>query len=151
MPTWYEDPKPILGQSSHWGVVVLAWDSALEGAADPRDGQNVVLHEFAHQLDQEDGESDGVPLLPAPSSYRTWAPLMLRERERLDRLSRRGHHEVLDDYGAEDPAEFFAVATEAFFERGGDLRASWPELYAELKSYYGQDPASRTLPETGRT
>lgn len=131
-----------LGESWDRGVVVLAWDSVLAGASNLRDGHNLVLHEFAHQLDQEEGDADGAPELPSRSMYRTWATVLGREYIKLiadiDDLRRT----VIDDYGATNPAEFFAVATETFFEKPGALRARHPELYEQLKLFYKQDPAA---------
>ncbi|MCA8926289.1 MAG: zinc-dependent peptidase [Planctomycetes bacterium] len=129
------------GESWDSGAVVLAWDASLAGAVGPRDGDNVILHEFAHQLDQASGEADGLPPLPRRSMYRTWAEVCAREFAALERAAERGRPTVLDPYGAEHPAEFFAVATEAFFERSGELRRRHPELYALLREYYCQDPA----------
>jgi Mlc titration factor MtfA (ptsG expression regulator) len=136
-----------LGESWSSGVVVLSWDDVLAGASDVRDGQNVVLHEFAHQLDREDGWVDGAPPLERRSQYVTWARVLGAEYERLQRASRLGRSTVLDHYGATDPAEFFAVATETFFEKPHMLRKRHPELYEELKSFYRQDPASLRLPD----
>ena len=129
-----------LGESWGAGTVVLAWDAVLAGAADPGDGHNVVLHEFAHQLDQEDGASDGTPDLPF-LRYGAWARVLGAAYAGLVDADERGRRTVLDRYGATNPAEFFAVATEAFFERSRALRSRHPELYAELAAYYGQDPA----------
>jgi len=126
-----------LGESWHRGQVVLSWDDVLHGAADIRDGRNVVLHEFAHQLDGEGGQVDGVPPLPHRSCYGPWARVFTEEYLRLQR----GRRSVLDDYGATDPAEFFAVATEAFFEKPRQLKTRHPELYEQLACYYEQDPA----------
>jgi Mlc titration factor MtfA (ptsG expression regulator) len=126
-----------LGEASPSGVVVLSWDDVLRGAADPRDGQNVVLHEFAHQLDQEDGASDGTPRLGRRSRYVAWARVLGEEYDRL----RAGKASALDAYGGVNPAEFFAVATECFFERPATLRRRHPELFAELAEYYRLDPA----------
>ncbi len=135
-----------LGESWSSGVVVLSWDDVRAGASDIRDGQNLVLHEFAHQLDREDGEINGAPLLEQRSQYVTWARVLNAEYERLKRESRLGRATVLDQYGTVDPAEFFAVATECFFEKPRILRKRHPELYEELKSFYRQDPAE-LLPE----
>lgn len=131
-----------LGESWTHGTVVLAWDSVRRGAADPRDGRNVVLHEFAHQLDQEDGGADGTPVLPRPSSYVSWARVLGAEYLALRRAADRRRRTTLDDYGAENEAEFFAVATECFFEKPHALRRRHPELYDELSGFYGQDPAA---------
>lgn len=130
-----------LGESWSSGVVILSWDDVLAAASDFRHGQNVVLHEFAHQLDREDGSVDGAPALEQRSQYVTWARVLGAEYERLQRASRLGRSTVLDEYGATDPAEFFAVATECFFEKPHMLRNRHPELYEELRSYYRQDPA----------
>ncbi|QDV37610.1 M90 family metallopeptidase [Tautonia plasticadhaerens] len=129
-----------LGEAWRDGVVVLAWDDVLAGALDLHDGHNVVLHEFAHQLDQEDGEANGAPILGQRSRYVTWARVLGAEYDRLRQEAGRGVPSVLDAYGATNPAEFFAVATECFFERPARLRREHPELFEELKGYYRQDP-----------
>jgi MtfA peptidase len=135
-----------LGESWRRGVVVLAWDAARAGAHDPRDGDNVIVHEFAHQLDTEDGVADGVPYLDAPSDYIAWARALAPEYERL---RAEPHGSVLDSYGATNPAEFFAVATEAFFEKPHQLRAHNAALYTELSRFYRLDPASLEPYATG--
>jgi MtfA peptidase len=129
-----------LGESWQHGSVVLAWDNVKQGAVNSQDGHNVVLHEFAHQLDQEDGIADGAPILEKRSSYTTWARIMSREYEHL--RSNVEHHKksVMDKYGATNPAEFFAVATETFFEKPKQLKKKAPDLYAELKGFYNVDP-----------
>lgn len=137
------------GESWQLGVVLLAWDSVRGGAANPFDGDNVVLHEFAHQLDSEDGESDGFPLLErgrAPAErfglYTSWAKILSAEYEALKRGSKKRRKSVMDSYGGRNPAEFFAVATECFFEKPRQLAKKHPKLYAELKGFYRQDPAA---------
>jgi Mlc titration factor MtfA (ptsG expression regulator) len=135
-----EGPQGRLGEAWTDGVVVLSWDSVRSGAADIRDGQNVVLHEFAHQLDQEDGVADGAPILERRSSYVAWARDLGSEYEQLREDKKRNRKTVLDTYGATNPAEFFAVATECFFEKPAQLKKKHPELYEELKEYYRQDP-----------
>jgi Mlc titration factor MtfA (ptsG expression regulator) len=132
--------QPAMGQSSARGVVVLSWDDVRAGAADAADGRNVVLHEFAHQLDQEDGISDGAPLLERRSQYVAWARILGAEFEKLQKMAESGQLTDIDHYGATSPAEFFAVVTEAFFERPRSLHAKHPELYEELKTFYKQDP-----------
>lgn len=143
-PAWMEDREPTatLGESWVWGIVILSWDSVLAGAGDVQDGRNVVLHEFAHQLDQEDGAGDGVPFLPRSSNYSTWARVLQDHFSDLVEATNRGQRHVLDSYGATNPAEFFAVATETFFEKPRQLLNSSPALYDELRRYYGQDPAA---------
>lgn len=136
------DPVPLLGQHVR-GVVVLSWDSVMRGTAGGEDGDNVVLHEFAHELDIENGDVDGVPLLEAPSSTREWARVLQRRFEELRRAVEADEPSVLNIYGATNRAEFFAVVTEAFFERPGVVLQHFPDLYAELKGYYRQDPAAR--------
>lgn len=131
-----------LGESWTRGVVVLSWDDVREGASDARDGHNVVLHEFAHQLDQEDGSSDGAPILERRSQYVAWARILSAEYADLQRAAETGRRTDIDTYGATNPAEFFAVATEAFFERPSTLRKKHPDLYDELKMFYRQDPAA---------
>jgi Mlc titration factor MtfA (ptsG expression regulator) len=133
-----------LGEAWHRGPVVISWDDALAGAADVHDGRNVVLHEFAHQLDQEDGAADGAPLLGQRSRYVSWARVLGEAYNELRRDTVQGRRTVLDQYGATNPAEFFAVATESFFEKPAQLKRKHPELYDELKEYYRQDPASWT-------
>ena len=141
-PIASEGQVPLLGESWRAGVVVLAWDAALNCARGARDGANVILHEFAHQLDTEDGRGDGTPYLEGRGQYAAWARAMGPEYERL-RAQPEGS--VLGEYAATNPAEFFAVATEVFFERPEPLRLRHPEIYAELSRYYGLDPA-RGLP-----
>jgi Mlc titration factor MtfA (ptsG expression regulator) len=129
-----------LGESWQNGPVVLAWDSITGGTRNVTDAQNVVLHEFAHQLDQEDGAADGAPILEHRSSYVTWARVLSKEYEALQ--SKKGKHrkDIMDQYGATNPAEFFAVATETFFEKSKQMKKRHPELYDELKNYYKLDP-----------
>jgi len=129
-----------LGESWVRGCVVLSWDDVRQGAADAADGHNVVLHEFAHQLDQEDGVSDGAPILERRSQYVAWARILGKEFDELQRAAERGKRTDIDAYGATNAAEFFAVVTEAFFERPRSLHKKHPELYEELKSFYRQDP-----------
>ncbi len=140
---------PALGEAWKHGVVILAWDSAMAGASDPGDGQNVVIHEFAHQLDMADGPADGTPRLPDATALSSWTAMLERDFERLCREAESGTQGVLDHYGATDHAEFFAVATEAFFERPAELRQERPELYDALRRYYRQDPDGRNLTPQG--
>lgn len=132
-----------LGESWYRGPVVLSWDDARKGAADARDGHNVVFHEFAHQLDSETGEHDGAPVLPRRSMYIAWARVLGGDYRRLIDDIARDRKTALRAYGATDPAEFFAVATEAFFEKPRALRRRHPALYEQLRDFYRQDPAAR--------
>ena len=133
-----------LGESWQSGPVVLAWDSITGGTSNGADAQNVVIHEFAHQLDQENGDADGAPILGNRSRYRAWAQVLSAEYEALQKRKETRSRSVMDKYGATDPAEFFAVATETFFEKSGQMRKNHPELYEELKDYYKLDPAEWT-------
>jgi Mlc titration factor MtfA (ptsG expression regulator) len=130
-----------LGESWAHGTIVLAWDSVKHGAHNFDDGQNLVIHEFAHQLDQEDSSSDGAPILASRSSYTAWARVLSDEYGRLRSRVEKGKKTVLDSYGATNPAEFFAVASETFFEKPEQLRKKHPELFAELKLFYNVDPS----------
>lgn len=146
---WQEGREDRLGETGHnMGSLVLAWDAAKRGAANPSDGQNVVLHEFAHQLDFEDYGTEGAPTLATRDEYLAWARVMSREYEALRAADKGGQNTVLDIYGASAPAEFFAVATEAFFERPRILRSKHPELYRELARFYCQDPISYSAEAT---
>ena len=140
---WEEGPDERLGHTQEdLGALVLAWDSVKAGAADPTDGENLVLHEFAHQLDYEDDITDGTPALNTRAEYLAWARVMSEEFEALRGAEERGAATLIDQYGATNPAEFFAVVTEAFFERPEALRRRHPALYEELARFYKQDPAS---------
>ncbi len=140
---WEEGGEARLGHThERMGVIVLAWDAALHGSRILGDGPNVVLHEFAHQLDFENASTDGTPVLESKQQYISWARVLGAEYEQLRKVDAMGGESFLDTYGAQNPAEFFAVVTEMFFERPLDLRSKHPELYAELARYYRQDPAS---------
>jgi Mlc titration factor MtfA (ptsG expression regulator) len=129
-----------LGESWQNGPVVLAWDSVTGGTRNIADARNVVLHEFAHQLDQEDGSADGAPILEHRSSYVAWARVLSKEYEALQRKKKKHRKAVMSKYGATNPAEFFAVATETFFEKSKQMKKRHPKLYDELKNYYKLDP-----------
>lgn len=135
----------LLGQSWSDGRVILSWDHVLEAVAGQA-SHNVVLHEFAHQLDSEDGNTNGAPYLGHPESYKTWSEVLMRDYERLRQQAFFGGEGVLDTYGASSPAEFFAVATEAFFCRPHELAERHGELYAEFMKYYRVDPREWTEP-----
>lgn len=140
---WSEGEEALLGHTQRdLRALVLAWDDAKAGAANPHDGHNLVLHEFAHQLDFEDGSTDGTPMLESGAQMRAWATVFQKELDALREAADAGEITLLDPYGAEDPAEFFAVATETFFERGAELRQRHAQLYEQLQRYYRQDPAN---------
>ncbi|MBC8122001.1 MAG: zinc-dependent peptidase [Gemmatimonadaceae bacterium] len=131
-----------IGESWSAGEVVLSWEDIKLDALNQEDGQNVILHEFAHQLDQEDGEADGVPILLHSADYAVWAAAMGGEYKRLRRAVTHQEKTVIDPYGATHPAEFFAVTTEAFFEQPEHLKTEHSGLYDVLKHYYQLDPAT---------
>lgn len=144
-----EDDEERSGESWQQGTVILAWNEILQTAEGPGDGFNVIYHEFAHELDREDGEMNGVPLLVDRAARADWTRVFSKEFRRLLEESRQAGNArrkrqlpLLDEYGAEDPGEFFAVATETFFELPLDLRDEHPELYDQLRKFYRQDPAA---------
>nr|HPK00243.1 zinc-dependent peptidase [Candidatus Hydrogenedentota bacterium] len=127
------------GEAWQRGVIVLAWDSVHEGFRHPHDGDNVILHEFAHQLDLQDSDADGLPAdMPAALQPR-WGQVLSKAYDALCRDVERGRPSVLDPYGATNPAEFFAVVTECFFECPRELKQAYPELYDVFRAYYRQD------------
>lgn len=105
-----------------------------------KDGRNVILHEFAHQLDQESGDVSGVPILEKRADYVSWGRIFREEYEKLCHKVAQGVETVIDEYGATNPAEFFAVVTETFFEKPFQMKKEHPELYQELKRYYQLEP-----------
>jgi MtfA peptidase len=129
------------GESWSHGNVVLAWGDVLRCASPNPTGRNVVLHEFAHQLDSESGANEGAPVLPHKDMYANWARVLGKEYQLLIDAAEQGKPTLLDQYGATSPAEFFAVATECFFEQPVEMSVIHPELYEQLKLYYRQDPA----------
>ena len=141
------------GESWRTGAVVLSWNHVLRRPAAVGEGRNVALHEFAHQLDQENGFTDGAPVLLTTSEYATWARVLGSEFETLSKQTAADQPTLIDKYGATEPAEFFAVVTEYFFEKPLQLKQRHPELYEELRRFYRQDTASTDGIElqTGRT
>ncbi|WP_137226410.1 M90 family metallopeptidase [Shewanella sp. MEBiC00475] len=130
----------LLGESWEYGKVVLSWNSTVEGAADPFDGSNVVIHEFAHQLDQEDGTANGAPPLRDITSYRSWSTTLGQEFKQLQYCAQQHIPSLFNYYGATNPAEFFAVISETFFERPVDFYQQHQQLYKELSQFYQLDP-----------
>ncbi|WP_298267798.1 zinc-dependent peptidase [Geobacter sp.] len=131
-----------VGESWEQGTVVLSWRDVLLDAETPDDGFNVVFHEFAHQLDHEARITGDDGFLPAAPPASPWREIWEREFERLRADDEAGRRTFLDPYGAESPAEFFAVAVEAFFEMPAGLREHHPELYGMLREFFRQDPAA---------
>jgi len=132
----------LVGESWNTGKIILAWDDVQRGVTDFNDGHNVVLHEFAHELDHEDGATNGAPILSTRGAYKSWAKVFAAEFAELQMQAATGQASLLDKYGATNPAEFFAVATETFFERPREMHAHHHELYGELKSFYCVDPVT---------
>lgn len=133
------------GEAIMGGPVILAWDVALAGGLEEVPG-NVVLHELAHKLDMANGAVDGAPPLPSRARVRRWSAVCSAAFDRLRRDLAAGWPTAIDPYGATNEAEFFAVATEAFFTRPAELRASEPALYAELAAFYRIEPPSPPPP-----
>jgi hypothetical protein len=138
----HEARQVLAGESWQLGQVVLAWDAVQESAAVPDDGANVVIHEFAHQLDQENGPPNGAPFLGRYGRPEQWARVLGEEFAQLRARLARGESDLIDPYAATDPAEFFAVVSELFFERPAALAETHPALYAEFARCYRQDPRS---------
>jgi len=138
---WEEGKHARSGETARtMGSMVLEWDAVKSGAADPSDAKNVVLHEFAHQLDYENLAADGAPALETREQQTSWRNVMRTEFASLRAAEDTGIPTLLDTYGATNPAEFFAVSVEAFFERQAALRTSHPRLYAEFERYFRQSP-----------
>jgi hypothetical protein len=137
-----EVPQVLLGESWHRGPVVLSWDDVKHDTADINDGHNVVFHEFAHQIESSGGKRDSTAVLKSSSSYIAWARVLQKDYEKLRQAAAQRQPTLLNKYGATNPAEFFAVVTEFFFEKPKELKEIHPQLYNELKQFYQQDPVS---------
>jgi Mlc titration factor MtfA (ptsG expression regulator) len=136
-----EQRHALSGESWTHGQVVISWEDVVEGAAIPDDGRNVVIHEFAHQLDQQKGYANGAPWLGRRDRYPRWSRVMSEEYARLQYQATIGEPSLFSHYGATNPAEFFAVVSEVFFEQPRELAAMHPALYEELRSLYRVDPS----------
>lgn len=132
------------GEAWSRGHVVLAWNEVKKGASDIRDGQNLVFHEFAHQLDYDYGATSEIESADEQSSYLSWAWVVGNEYNNLLEALKRNQQTLIDEYGATNLAEFFAVVTEYFFEKPRELQKKHPELYQQLTEFYQQDPATYT-------
>ena len=137
-----EQRHVLSGESWSQGQVILSWDVVVDGAAIVDDGRNVVIHEFAHQLDQQNGHANGAPFFVGRAKRARWASVMSAEFERLQEAARDGLPSLLSYYGATNPAEFFAVSSEVFFEQPEKMAGEHPELYRELSRFYRVDPLS---------
>ncbi|MBC7956589.1 MAG: zinc-dependent peptidase [Cytophagales bacterium] len=134
--------RALSGESWSQGQVILSWQDTLDGAAVIDDGQNVVIHEFAHQLDQENGPANGAPSLSGRRRYARWSQVMAAEFAQLQAQAEAGQATLLSAYGTTNPAEFFAVASEVFFEQPQRLATEHPALYQELADFYRLNPLS---------
>jgi MtfA peptidase len=133
---------PLIGEAHHRGPVILTWDAVRRGSRHA-DGHNVVYHEFAHKIDMADGAIDGVPPVATRAEYDRWVEVCTREYEELRARFEAGLPTLLDPYAGTNAGEFFAVATEHFFDQPCALADRHPELYDVLRSFYRQDPAAR--------
>ena len=136
------------GETWEQGSMILAWDEVLEGGRDLDDDFNVVFHEFAHQLDLENGEIDGIPRLESKDHYAKWTQTLMAALELFRKDVRRRKRTAIDPYAAEDLSEFFAVSVESFFEQPLRLKKTYPALYRELSEYFRQDSAAWGPPKT---
>jgi Mlc titration factor MtfA (ptsG expression regulator) len=138
-----ERRQVLIGESWTQGQIILSWQDCLEGAAVPDDGRNVVIHEFAHQLDQENGPANGAPS-PNPGdvshNHNRWAAVFAQAYAQLQAEAASGFTGLLNHYGAKDPAEFFAVVSEVFFEQPAQLEQDYPDVYRELVGFYQVEP-----------
>lgn len=137
-----EAPVAELGEAWRDGMVVLSWMDSRSGSGNAREGRNVILHEFAHVLDYEDGSPDGRPILDSAPAGTAWNAVLKEEFERLQAAVDRAEDVALDPYAATNRAEFFAVATETFFEDGARMRERLPRVYEQLRLFYRQDPGA---------
>jgi Mlc titration factor MtfA (ptsG expression regulator) len=128
------------GEAWQGGPIVLSWKDALKGGRNEDDGKNVVIHEFAHALDGLDGEMGGNVVFADKADVDRWRQVIGEEFVSLTDAKSRGTRTLLDHYGATNHAEFFAVASETFFEQPHELRQEHRELFALLKKYYRCDP-----------
>lgn len=134
--------RVLSGESWQFGKVILSWQTAKEGAAAPHDGSNVVIHEFAHQLDQEGGRANGAPILNRTEDYDSWSHTLMGEYQQLVQAAKYQQPSLFSYYGSTNPAEFFAVISEVFFEQPDAFLEQHPALYKELSSFYHLDPVN---------
>lgn len=142
--TFDQQGGALLGESWNSGSVILSWEVMRQDRDQGKDGFNLVLHEFAHQLDQEYSVAAGLPLLDSKAQYKSWADAFQEGFERHRERAATGWDTIIDPYGAQDPAEFFACSTEVFFELPEDLRRDVPDVFEELVTYYRIDPRDWT-------
>ncbi len=139
------ETMPVLGQSWQRGPVILSWEDIMNSGNGPGAPENLVIHEFAHQLDMQGGPADGTLSLSSRKLQKKWRRVMKVEYDRLVEESSEGRVSLLDHYGATSEVEFFAVASECFFEQPVEMKRQHPQLYEVLSRFYRQDPAARWL------
>jgi len=135
--------RALEGEAWGEGPVILGWADARPEAHAHRKGSNVILHEFAHKLDMNNGAANGMPPLHAGMDRPAWTAAFSTAYDHLQARLRHHRHTAIDPYAAENPAEFFAVVTEAFFEAPRALWRAYPDVYDQLRRYYRQDPLVR--------
>ena len=136
----HQERRALAGESWQQGQVLLSWQDVLAGAADPHDGHNVVIHEFAHQLDQESGAANGAPWLREPARRARWAQVLGHEFQALQERLAQAESGLIEPYAATNAAEFFAVVSELFFEKPAELALAHRALFVEFCGYYGVNP-----------
>lgn len=135
----HEFDDVLSGEAWEGGPLIISWhDAQMAGT-----GYNVVIHEFAHKLDMLNGEADGIPALHSGLTAESWDAVFISAYEDFCQRVDAGEETIIDPYASEDPAEFFAVLSENFFELPAVVNREYPALYALLRSYYRQDPLSR--------
>ncbi|MEM7704005.1 MAG: M90 family metallopeptidase [Pseudomonadota bacterium] len=130
-----DDKRVLAGVAYQKGGMVLSWNNVTHDVADPDDGNNVIIHEIAHKIDMRNGPADGYPALHKGMSRGKWADVMQKAFEDLNKQARRGRPRI-DPYGATEPAEFFAVTSEYYFENPDRLKDAYPDVYSQLHQFY---------------
>ncbi|MFK7730930.1 MAG: zinc-dependent peptidase [Pseudomonadales bacterium] len=138
----FDEHSARAGESWFRGPIVLSWSDVVRGSKNTANGQNVVIHEFAHKLDEENGVMDGLPILRDRSHYGEWSEVLSSEYDAFLKRVQRRRNKIIDEYGAVSAVEFFAVISESFFEKPTRMKSDLPELYSQLRRFYGLDPAS---------
>ncbi len=137
-----EHEHTMAGESWYRGPVVLSWDSVIRGSLNPKDGHNVVMHEFVHKLDEQSGAVNGLPVLRDHDQFDNWVEVLNNEYSEFLQRVELNINRIIDEYGSVSPPEFFAVASESFFEKSVSMKRKLPTLYEQLENYYRLDPAS---------
>jgi len=141
----HETRRALAGEAWGRGPVILSWSDAKPEARPHDSTSNLILHEFAHKLDMLNGAANGMPPLHNNMLRERWTVSLSQAYEKLFQQLERHHHTAIDPYAAENPAEFFAVLTEMFFEQPALLHRLYPEVYEQLSTFYRQDPLQRVF------